>query len=353
MTNNDLQTELNRLLPAAEGREEILRDYLEEQSKDGSAAIRALNLAGGLIATITLIGFLALGGLFDSRASVLVVGLLLSGGAFALNRSSAGLLAEAFTVALSVTGGIMLLVAFGYDFYSERMTCLAGFALSVIFLVVIDNKIVAFLATFAAGISLLIWAILADWQFLTHLFLGLHAVMLTLVFLGESRLLTLTSGLTRRYPFIRDGLAMSFLMAAIYHGRQYWWSEEVMVQQYVASCIIIPLVLFVAYRQLSKFSIGGGSKWAYLAGLALLLSPTIFAPAIAAAMLLLLLAFSAGTRSLTAIAAAAMIYAIGQYYYDLHLTLFTKSVVLMVSGALLLAAYGFLHPKLIHHEDAH
>ncbi len=358
MTNNDLQAELNRLLPGAEphvveAREKALTDYQDHQGKDASGSIRALNLAGGLIATITLIGFMALGGLLDSRLSILVVGLLLSGGAFLLNRSEAGLLAEAFTVALSATGGIMLLVAFGYDAVSEQMTCLAGAVLSLLFLAIIDNKIVAFLATLAAGFSLLIFTILAEWHFFTHLFLAAHAVLLTLFFLRESHFLTLGPALARRYLPMRAGMAISFLIAAVYLGKQFWWSDEVVVQHYIASCVIIPLVLFVAYGQLSKFKVVGTKKWLYLGGLTLLLLPTIFAPAIAAALLLLLLAFAAGSRSLTVIAAAAMIYVIGQYYYDLHLTLFTKSMVLMASGVLLLAAYGFLHPKLVNHEDAH
>ncbi len=358
MTNNDLQAELNRLLPVAEAgatdaHGEVLTEFQEHQRKDGSFAIRALNLLGGLIATITLIGFMALGGLFDSRLSIFVVGLLLSGVAFMLNRSKAGLLAEAFTVALSVTGGILLLVAFGYDNVDERTICLAGAVLSLLFLAIIDNKIVSFLATLAAGFSLLTFTILAEWHLLTHLFLAAHAVLLTIFFQNESRLLTLSPALSRRYSPMRAGLAISFLLAAVYLGKQFWWGEEIMQQHYVASWVIIPLVLFVAYGQLRKFGVVGPQQWLYLGGLTLLLLPTLFAPAIAAALLLLLLAFVAGSRALTVIAAAAMIYLIGQYYYDLHLTLFTKSMVLMVSGVLLLVAYGFLHPKLVNHEDAH
>lgn len=358
MTNNDLEAELSRLLPGAEpgatgAREKVLTDYLDLQRADSSFAIRTLNLSGGLIATITLIGFMALGGLFDSRLSIFVVGLLLSGLAFMLNRSRAGLLAEAFTVALSVTGGVMLLVSFGYDNFDERTVCLAGAALSLLFLAIIDNKIVSFLATLAGGISLLTFTILAEWHLFTHLFLAAHGVLLTLFFQKESHLLTFTPALSRRYLPVRAGLAISFLLAAVYLGKQFWWSEEVVRQHYVASCVIIPLVLFVAYGQLRKFRVIGQRQWLYLGGLTLLLLPTLFAPAIAAALLLLLLSFIAGSRALTVIAAAAMIYLIGQYYYDLHLTLFTKSMVLMASGVLLLVAYGFLHPKLVNHEDAH
>lgn len=358
MTNNDLQAELNRLLPGeepqvADAREKALTDYLDHQRKDGSFAIRALNLTGGLIATITLIGFMALGGLFDSRLSIFVVGLLLSGGAFMLNRSKAGLLAEAFTVALSVTGAILLLVALDYDSVNEQMICLAGAVLSLLYLAIIENKIVAFLATLATGFSLLSFTILAEWHFFIHLFLAAHALLLAIFFLRESHFLTLSPALTRRYLPMRAGLSISFLIAAVYLGKQFWWSEEVLEQHYVASCVIIPLVLFVAYGQLKKFKVVGTKKWLYLGGLTLLLLPTIFAPAIAAALLLLLLAFVVGSRILTVIAAAAMIYLIGQYYYDLHLTLFTKSMVLMASGVLLLLAYGFLHPKLVNHEDAH
>ncbi|MEM9526442.1 MAG: DUF4401 domain-containing protein, partial [Bacteroidota bacterium] len=72
----------------------------------------------------------------------------------------------------------------------------------------------------------------------------------------------------------------------------------------------------------------------------------LLAPAAAPTLLILLLSFGTGYRLGTAIGALALVYFLGQYYYDLNLTLLTKAYVLLVSGALLLAAYKWLQPKL-------
>ncbi|WP_119301281.1 DUF4401 domain-containing protein [Dongia deserti] len=61
-----------------------------------------------------------------------------------------------------------------------------------------------------------------------------------------------------------------------------------------------------------------------------------------AALVLLALAYTIGSRSLAIIGALAEIYFIWLFYWDLQETLLTKSVILMSAGAILLACYGLL-----------
>jgi hypothetical protein len=61
-----------------------------------------------------------------------------------------------------------------------------------------------------------------------------------------------------------------------------------------------------------------------------------------AALVLLALAYTLGSRTLAAIGALLEIYFIWSFYWDLEGTLLTKSVILMAAGAVLLLCYGLL-----------
>jgi len=60
----------------------------------------------------------------------------------------------------------------------------------------------------------------------------------------------------------------------------------------------------------------------------------------------LVVSFYSGHRAGIAIGAMALVYFVILFYYDLHLTLLTKSVILMVNGALFLGGYFLIHKKL-------
>jgi hypothetical protein len=61
-----------------------------------------------------------------------------------------------------------------------------------------------------------------------------------------------------------------------------------------------------------------------------------------AALVLLALAYTLGSRSLAAIGALAEVYFIWSFYADLQTTLLTKSIILMSAGGALLTCYGLL-----------
>ena len=61
-----------------------------------------------------------------------------------------------------------------------------------------------------------------------------------------------------------------------------------------------------------------------------------------AALVLLTLAYTLGSRTLAAVGALTAIYFIWSFYWDLEGTLLTKSIILMSAGAVLLLCYGLL-----------
>jgi uncharacterized membrane protein len=87
----------------------------------------------------------------------------------------------------------------------------------------------------------------------------------------------------------------------------------------------------------------------YIATVFVLL-PTVFSPAISGAILLILLSFYVNYKTGLVLGVAAFLYFISQYYYDLNLTLLTKSILLFSSGVLFIALYLFTHKKLTTNE---
>ena len=61
-----------------------------------------------------------------------------------------------------------------------------------------------------------------------------------------------------------------------------------------------------------------------------------------AALVLLTLAYTLGSRTLAVIGALTAMYFIWSFYWDLDGTLLTKSIILMSAGAVLLLCYGLL-----------
>jgi uncharacterized membrane protein len=87
------------------------------------------------------------------------------------------------------------------------------------------------------------------------------------------------------------------------------------------------------------------AQWRLLAmagALAALAIAILLPPGASAALILLGLAYTVGSRSLAVIGVLAEIYFIWMFYDDLGSTLLAKSIMLMAAGSALLVCYGLL-----------
>ena len=74
--------------------------------------------------------------------------------------------------------------------------------------------------------------------------------------------------------------------------------------------------------------------------------PSLHAPYLSGSILLILICFQYGYKAESAVALLLFIYSISKYYYDLDITLLTKSITLFFTGiALLIAWYIFTQKK--------
>ena len=75
------------------------------------------------------------------------------------------------------------------------------------------------------------------------------------------------------------------------------------------------------------------------------------APGLIASALVLLVAFGSGRRALTAFSLVALVAYLSTYYYQMQMTLATKSMVLALSGASLLVMW-WVHRSYFAGEEA-
>ena len=73
--------------------------------------------------------------------------------------------------------------------------------------------------------------------------------------------------------------------------------------------------------------------------------PTVFAPYLSGSLLLILICFHYGYKAECAASLLLFIYAVSKYYYDLNLSLLTKSMTLFFIGIACITAWYFLHSK--------
>lgn len=354
MNVETLHVQLDRLKEIT-GRElsvdtgELLEDHHHEWENESTVGMKVGSILGAFVATVCFVAFVFLTGLYESMTAIGVMGLLLLLVGWLLNRRSnviTNVTTGAFSVSLSLCGAVMFLISFVEVVNSETGMALIAGLLALVILALFENKIITFLATIGAAGSLLFLVHDGFYTNGAHAYVALMALLLFAWVNREATLLNSSGYVSRRYDSIRTGLMVALLMGAYYLSDFRWWGNPARSPNWYASLALIPLVGYVGWGLLQRFVVDPAEKGLYAAGILALLLPTFFAPALSAALLLLLLSWKVGYQTGTALAVIALIYFVSRYYYDLNLTLLTKSIVMMVSGIFFLIAFVLLRKKL-------
>jgi uncharacterized membrane protein len=184
---------------------------------------------------------------------------------------------------------------------------------------------------------------------LIPIYVSVLVMMVAYVFLKEAKIITTSAVLSKLYNPLRIGLIFSFLSGLIIIQQgilpiplDYIWLPSIIITAaiiYLLSCLF-KIVNITKTRH----------KTVIYTGSILLLLPMALSPAISGAILIILLSFLVNHKTSLAIGVIAFIYFIAQYYYDLHFTLLTKSILLFSSGLLFIGLYLFAHKKLTSNE---
>lgn len=323
-----------------------IEEAFENKNKEKSnIAIKVLSVFGGFMAALAFLGFLFVLGIYDSASAMLVMGILFLAGAIALNKFFDRIIIDTFSI--SVYGIGLALIIFGMADMSmdEDVITLVVIGIAIISLLIAQTYMLSFLSvvTIAVGVMVLIFS--NDSYNLLHAYVFVYTLALASCFLGEGWFLAVNKKLAKLYGPIRIGLVISLLMGLIALGKRDLVPEA---HDYIwlSSLPIALCILYVVYDIIGVLGITQTRTKVLIYALSVaVLFPTILAPSIAGAILILLLGFRVNYKTGMVAGIIALVYFVSQYYYDLNFTLLTKSIILFCSGVAFLLFYLFISKK--------
>lgn len=322
-----------------------------DQRNDQSLAIKILSIVGAVMACLAFLVFLYATNLFESKEGLLIGGIVLLIGSLVLNKLTDRIFFDSISVCMFLLAYIMLGIStdqLGLSFSSIALL-IAVLAISCVFITR------SYILNFAA-VLIAVWGIYAsmvdripeDYLFILIIPLGLLSVFFLL---NEAKLLHLSEGMAARYLPLRTALTLAFIGSLVATAAGSLFFTDITFK-IVCSGIFIVLTIVILFNLLKNQAYRSDSfRYLTLAIIAISLSLTSVSPAISGCLLIGLICFQVNYKTGYILALAGFLYCLGQFYYDLSISLLWKSVIMMASGALYLLIYLLNNKKLKNHEN--
>ncbi|OCA70810.1 hypothetical protein BBI01_12785 [Chryseobacterium artocarpi] len=342
---NELQTGSHKEIRFDE--EAIFAAYEEKNTNHQSLSIKILSIFGGLLACITFLAFMFATNMFESETGMVITGLICITGSSLVSRLSRKTIMDTLSVTFFITG--FALLAFGLS-KDENSIYISFSILALCTIFFVQSYILSFISILIINGCIVTFAISNDLNTLLHIIIAIQALFITFLFLQEAKIITANKIFSKLYDPIRTGMMFSFIFTLATLGINLIRNIDISFN-WIPSAIIVLTILYVVSLLFKKLEITNTPNKViiYISTVSMLL-PTLLTPTIAGAILILLLSFFVNYKTGFVLAIIALIYFIGKFYYDLHFTLLTKSIILFVSGVIFLAIYFFTHKKLTENE---
>jgi hypothetical protein len=310
--------------------------------------VRTMLGVAGWIGALFLLAFVGAGlsFLFDSQSAAVAVGLACCGTAYAIFlKAGKNDLASQFALAVSLAGQVMFVFGIADAVGDGRDS--AGLPLAI---AVFEGVLALTIPNFVHRV----WSTLASMVGLGYalnvltvpgLATGIVAAGLAYLWLTESQWLP-RSAVWRPIGF---GLAFALLQfdaLAMLGAADLWYGRyESMPPRWIfwiGPVIVAATLIYVVMRLLDRHGAAPGSRTglAALGASAVIALATLKAPGVAAALLILVLGFSGGNRTLFGVGVLGMLGYLSHFYYSLEATLLMKSAALIVTGLVLIALWA-------------
>jgi hypothetical protein len=329
--------------------EEAIYAAYEKNDSHQSLAVKILSIFGGILACLAFSGFLFITGLYDSTSGLLILGILLIIGGIFINTIYNTIIFDTVSVSSYIIGFVLLTLGLFKMEITENMVSLICILIATVSLFIGSSYIIAFISVLIINGGILTLIASNNNFDLIHLYTSFLAIFVTALFLKEAKIISLHNIFSKLYEPLRIGLIFSFLAGLVILGNGYIEVSRDYI--WISSVVIILTIMYVLSRLFKVLNISKITQKAgiYIVTIALLL-PTLLSPAISGAILIILLSFLVNYKTSLAIGIIAFIYFVSRYYYDLHFTLLTKSILLFSSGILFLGLYLLTRKKLTSNE---
>jgi hypothetical protein len=317
--------------------------FTERQEDDTHQPIvlKVLSLLGGVFAMIAFAMFLFLTRLYESTAGLISVGLVCIIVGIIVGREVKRLLLDTFAISIFVLGFVILAFAFDKLDLSISVNSLICAGISVLCVFLIRRQILILVSMFIAGFSLM-WSIFSlpaySFEF-GMVYCAVLAIGLVLLCVFEHSLITVNAMTQRVYQPAVNALMVVFLLAIAYLDAA-TIDRQISAVRWVSVVVLLFSYLILLYRlvDILDLTVPFHKIVIYLLGVILVL-PGLITYGVSGSLLVVLAGFVFSRRVFIVLGLVAYLYFMSRFYYTINMDLLGKSVVLMVSGLLLLAIY--------------
>ena len=306
-------------------------------AQKSNLTIEVLSIIGGVLTAIFFLGFLVLSSILRSETSCLITGSILIITTLFVNR----LLTKPFLDAMNITCYIAGCILAGYGMNRN---------MDVLFIVLIGISVVTMLLS--KGFILTFLSVISFYMALFGEITNLAAVPIIAIFLfvnlSETKILSYTNGDLSKYKPIHSGLFVSCVLSLAGLSVNYLTKST---NDWIISVFMLVGILLMVYKIMQVMQVKSPVHQVCIYLLCILIClPSLHAPYLSGSILLILICFQYGYKAESAVALLLFIYSLSKYYYDLDITLLTKSITLFFTGIALLIAWYIFTQKKTRHE---
>jgi hypothetical protein len=329
---------------------------------------RAIAGFGAWIATGLLIGFLVVSKIVNEETSSMIVGAALVAAATYLRRTAGPDedFKRQFALAASLAGQILLIVGVADATHSATVAGLVALAMSVVLIAIVPDAAHRFMSALVGTVATvgtvanlrLAWPVGSVAPFGEVVVRGSDLAVLTIVavaaYVWRAGLRSRSQDLTEMLEPVGYGTIVALFGVLLFStffafadelvrgsraARANAWHLGPLTTIGITGALVgLELSIFAEQRVKPR----GEAVVAAVAGSILLGVLTLSTPGVVAAVTVLALGFDRRNRVLIGLAVVFLVKFASAYYYTLRMTLLEKSIVLVASGLLLLAARAYV-----------
>lgn len=327
------------------------------QFGNNSWIIKALSIFGGIMAFGSFLGFIAATNIFEKPYVSIVFGLLLIAFTIFISKSVRHLIIDTSLLCSFFTG--FVLVGVGLDKILPHAKFDDVMAATTLFLALLSflfssRFMITFFSLLIIEGSAFSFILIHDAFDFLHLFFAINVALFFVVMTKESYFLTAHDFLKSRFLAARYAILTALWLA------NYCWmilslmpyTKFTLAHTWISSTIALAPLIWLMFDLGKRLELTSRfHQWLIVSAVVVLTLPTIHYPAIA--MSLMIMMFSHRIHFLLGVisGALALVFFIGQFYYDLHYTLLEKSYMMLGTGILFIGMLLVSRKKIFSHEE--
>ena len=328
-------------------KEKIEQEVQSDQALYSNLAVKILSILGGIIGSIFFIGFIVLSLVQDSDVGLLLLGSIFLVGSIVMGRVEKSVFLDTVNICAWLIGGGLIIGGLFSNGQRESVVAIISLIVAAITFFTVNRFLLKFFSVLVICGCMVVLILLNDWYNLIHFMVVGCGVKMTFLHLTEAEVISKNKFFNESYYPLRMGLVISFISLLMLVGKGGRMTGLFFENLWIVSLVIIGCILFSMKKIMDGLDIEKEqTKMMVLILSGVMLLPTVFAPSISGAILILILNYHLGYRTGIALGVISMVYFVIQYYYDLNFTLLEKSGILVLSGILFLVAYFIFSKKI-------